>query len=118
MIIQLSLPLDSPKMDIIDLKNLIEKTSINGVEKLQIMRSEHNLGHMGIGDIINSLTAVVEAAEKPLVELIKCLQSFVDNYRTEITIPTKANTNITIKHGRSMSADELKNLITAIQKEL
>lgn len=44
---------------------------------------------------------IIEAAEKPLVELVKCLQRLVDNYRIKISIPSK-NGSIEIVHGRSL----------------
>jgi len=73
---------------------------------------------MGTGDILNSITTIIEAAERPLVELIKCLQKFVDNYRTEITIPTKEGNKIVLSHGRSMKPEQLRELVTAIQQNI
>jgi hypothetical protein len=101
---------------IINLKKFIDKASIDGVEETEIERGTHKEGQMGAGDILNSIKTLIEAAEKPLVELVKCLQKFVDNYRTEITIPTKNGERIVLSHGRSMKAEELKEIVVAIQK--
>ena len=103
----------SSKDSIIFLKSYIDKSSIDGIEENQIDTIKIKDGEMGVGDILNSITMVIEAAEKPLVELVKCLQRFVDNYRTKIVIPYKSG-SIEICHGRSMKPEQLKEFITAI----
>ena len=72
-------------------------------------------GQMGAGIIISSIVTLIEAAEKPLIELVKCLQSYVDNFRTTIKVPDGKGGYIEISHGRSMKPEQLKDLITAIQ---
>lgn len=114
--LQILLSEENSKQGVINLKNFIDKASIDGVEETHVERSLHTKGQMGAGNILNSITTIIEAAEKPLVELIKCLQKFVDNYRTEITIPTKNGEKIVLSHGRSMKAEELRELVVAIQK--
>lgn len=114
--IKLLLPDGSPREGIIHLKTFIDNASIDGVENTVIERAEHAPGEMGAGTILNAVKAIIHAAEKPLVELVKALQKYVDNYRTTIIIPTQ-NGNIELKHGRSMSATELKELVTAIQEK-
>lgn len=99
---------------IIFLKSFIDKASIDGLEETEIDRTVHAEGQMGAGMLLNSITAIIHAAEKPLIELVKCLQKYVDNYSTMITIPTKDG-NIEIKHGRSMAPEDLKKLVVAIQ---
>jgi hypothetical protein len=111
----ISLPEKDSRQSIINLKNYIDRASIEGVEGTIIERAVHANGEMGAGEILGSIKAIIQAAEKPLVELVKCLQKFVDNYRTVITIPTK-NGNIELKHGRSMTAQQLKELVVAIRK--
>ncbi|KAA9034552.1 hypothetical protein FW778_22205 [Ginsengibacter hankyongi] len=113
--IQILLPEENSKEGIINLKNFIDRASIEGIDSAEINRSEHTDGQMGAGDILNSITTIIQAAEKPLVELVKCLQKFVDNYRTKITIPTEKG-DIIISHGRSMKAEQLQELVVAIQK--
>ena len=114
--IQILLPEGNAKQEVINLKSYLDKASINGIEKTEIERSVHSEGQMGAGDILNSVKTIIEAAEKPLVELIICLQKFVDNYRTEITIPTKSGEKIVLSHGRSMKPEQLQDLVVAIQK--
>ena len=110
------LPADAPMDRIIFLKDYIDKNSIEGIENTEIERLPHGNGQMGAGGIINSIKTLIEAAEKPVTELVKCLLRYVENYRTEITIPTKDGANIVLRHGRSMKPDELKELVVAIQK--
>lgn len=111
----ISLPEEESKQGVINLKSFIDKASIEGLESAQIGRKVHANDQMGAGDILNSVKLIIEAATDPLVELVKCLQKYVDNYRTIITIPTKDG-NVELKHGRSMKPEELKELVTAIQK--
>jgi hypothetical protein len=98
---------------IIMLKKYVDKSSIDGITQNDIDTVKNMEGEMGASDILNSITMIIEAAEKPLVELVKCLQRFVDNYRTKISIPSK-NGPIEIIHGRSMKPEELKEVIVAI----
>ena len=114
--LQIILLEEKSKQEAIILKNFIDKTSIDGLDSTEINRSEHKTGQMGAGDILNSIKLIIEAAEQPLIELVKCLQKFVDNYRTEITIPTKNGEKIVLSHGRSMKAEQLQELVVAIQK--
>jgi hypothetical protein len=109
------LPKESPKTAANNLKVFIEKASINGLYSVKVERVQHSQDQMGAGDILNSIQTIIEAASEPLVELVKCLQKYVDNYRTVITIPTR-NGNIELKQGRSMKSEEIKDLITSIQK--
>lgn len=106
---------DENKQGIINLKNFIDKAAIEGLEQTEINRSPATDGQMGAGIIISSIVTLIEAAEKPLIELVKCLQSYVDNFRTTIKVPDGKGGYIEISHGRSMKPEQLKDLITAIQ---
>jgi len=108
---------DENKQGIINLKNFIDKASIDGLEDTEISREVHGDGQMGAGAILSSIVTVIDAAEKPLLELVKCLQKYVDNFRTKIKIPDGKGSYIEISHGRSMKPDELKELIVAIQQK-
>jgi hypothetical protein len=87
------------------------------LEAVEIERAPHGDGQMGAGDLLNSIQVLITAASEPLVELVKCLQKYADNYRTRITIPTK-NGDIILEHGRSMKVEQLQSLIVAIQKNI
>lgn len=113
--IKILLPQEQSKHGAINLKKFIDQASIEGLESTEIERAAHGNGQMGLGDLLNSVKTIIEAATEPLVELVKCLQKYADNYRTVITIPTKSG-NIELKHGRSMKPEELKELVTAIQQ--
>lgn len=114
--LQILLREENSKQGIINLKNYIDKASIEGLEETEIERAPHGEGEMGLGDLLGSIKTIIEAAQQPLVELIKCLQKYVDNYRTEIVIPITNGEEIRLIQGRSMKANELKELVVAIQK--
>jgi hypothetical protein len=98
-----------------NLLKFINKSGIEGLDGAEVDRGAAKPGEMGAEGILGSISAIIHAAEKPLVELVKCLQKYVDNYRTKIVIPTKKG-DITISHGKSMTATELKELITSIKE--
>jgi hypothetical protein len=102
------------KNGIVHLKDQLDKAGIAGVLKFDVDRTGSNNNEMGIGDILNSVTGIIHAAEKPLVELVKCLKAYVDNYRTRIRIPQKGGKDIVLEHGRSMTAEQLKDIVVAI----
>jgi hypothetical protein len=111
------IPEGNSKNSLLNLKQFIERASIEGISKTKIERANHYPGQMGAGEILGSIRTILEAANKPLVELVGCLHAYVTNYRTEITIPTP-NGNIIISHGRSMKPGELEALAVSIQKAL
>ena len=115
MLVEILLPDDSPKQGIIHLKNFIDKEAIEGIDSTEIQRTPHEDGQMGAGMLMNSIATVITAATDPLVALVKCLQKYVENYRTVITIPTKDG-NIVLEHGRGMKSEQLKELVVAIQR--
>ena len=114
----ISLNEEISKQGIIHLKDFIDRSSIEGIEQTEIERRPPKEGQMGFGEIFAAVKTIIEAAERPLVELIKCLFRYVENYRTEINIQTKNGEKIVLKHGRSMKPDDLQNIVVAIQKGL
>lgn len=102
------------KQGVIHLKKDLDKSAIEGLSGVTIDRMPAGANEQGAGAILNSIKVVILAAQKPLVELIKCLQKYVDNYRTRITIPRQNGKDIIIEHGRSMSPEELRDLIASI----
>ena len=115
--IKILLPEDGPQEGIINLKNFIDRAGIPGMELTEIERGPHLEGQMGAGVLLNSIATIISAATDPLVELVKCLQRYVDNYRTKIIIPTKDG-NIVLEHGRGMKAQQLQELVVAIQNNI
>lgn len=112
--IKILLP-EEKKQGIVNLKNFLDKASIEGIYQTEIERAPHENDQMGAGAILGSISTLIEAANKPLTELVMCLQKYVTNYRTEIIIPTKDG-NIVLSAGRSMTAQQLQELVTAILK--
>jgi len=111
--INIVIPESTPR-DLINLNDFILKQSIEGLQDPKIEQVPAGSGEMGPG-IFESIKTLISAASKPLVELIKCLQKYADNYRTEIVIKTP-DKDVTIKKGRAMTADEIQALVTEILK--
>jgi|SRR5690606_20137990 len=112
--IKILLP-EEKKQGISHLKSFLDRASIAGLYQIEVERAPHDNAHMGAGAILGSISTVIEAANKPLTELVIALIKYVENYRTKITIPTK-NGNIVLSAGRSMTAQQLQELVVAIQK--
>lgn len=100
---------------VIELKNFIDEESIDGVQDTSIDKATLQKDQMG-GAIFLSITAFIQAASQPLTELVKCLQKYVDTYRTPIELSTKDGIKIKIDKGRSLSAHELIEIIDALKK--
>lgn len=115
---ELSIAVNSakPEKEITYLKNFIDKENIEGVEKSEIEHGEHVAGTQGM-DILNSIKVIVEAAEKPLVELVTCIQKYVENYRSDVTISNAKGASLKINMGRSMDKDTLKVVIQMFLSE-
>ncbi|MEO6000937.1 MAG: hypothetical protein ABIN89_29090 [Chitinophagaceae bacterium] len=113
--IKIQLPEDVTGQGVLTLKRYIDKSGITGLQQAEIEQTAGAAGQMGVGALLNSISTIVTAATEPLVELVKCLQKYVDNYRTRITIHT-SNGEVVLEHGRSMKPDELQSLVAAIQK--
>lgn len=109
---ELLIALDSakPENELKTLKNFIDKQDIDGISKSEIEKGEHEQGTQGI-DIINSIRIIIEAAEKPLVELIDCLQKYVDGYHSKVTIKNSKGATLDIEMGRGIDKETLKIII-------
>lgn len=116
--VKIMLPEDNEKEKVSHLKKYLDTAAIKGLTEIKVERSINNPDKSWSGNFINSLNTFIDASTAPLIELIRCLQKYVNNYRTEITISTKNGGKIILSHGRAMEADELKELVIAIQKNL
>lgn len=96
-------------------KEDIDRESIEGIYSLKIEKEMLQRGQMTIdGGVLNSIKGIVEAASKPLVELVKVLQKYADNYRTPIKIKLNNGTEVTLSHGKSMTPDQLEKFVNSI----
>ena len=58
-----------------------------GIQKVEIPKGEWVQGSMGVeGGFVNALVAVITAAQAPLTELVKCLATFIADFKTDVTI--------------------------------
>jgi|GEM_PF-6013396 len=103
--------------DLSHLNSYISSRGIEGLEENYMIETEKKEGEMGVGNFLGSISTIIEAAEKPLVELVKCLQIYVSNYRTVITIPTKHG-DIKIDGGRKYSAQDIKEIVGEILEKV
>ena len=99
-----------PQNQLAYLKNFIDREGIEGVKKSEIETGEHTPGTQGI-DILNSVKVIIEAAEKPLVELVNCIQKYVENYRSDVTLTNAKGASLKINMGRSIDKDTLKYMV-------
>jgi len=106
--LQITLPENASKESVTHLKHYIDQKSIDSV-LTELEKASYKSGELGIGMILGSIKLIIDAAQKPLIELVKCLQKYVDTYRTEIKIG-----EITISKGRSMKPEELESLVIKI----
>lgn len=109
---ELSIAINSskPERELFTLKNFIDKQDIEGVKKSEIEESKHIPGTQGL-DILNSIKVIIEAAEKPLVELIDCIQKYVDSYHSKVTIKNSKGATLDIDMGRGIDKDTLKVIV-------
>ncbi len=99
-----------PQNEIVSLKNFIDKKGIEGITKSEIEKGEHIPGTQGV-DILNSIKLIIEAAEKPLVELIDCLQKYVDSYRSKVTLKNSTGASLEIDMGRGIDKETLRVIV-------
>jgi hypothetical protein len=100
---------------IIKLKTFIDAASIEEIENNEINRAPQEPGSLALGEIINSITLIIKAANKPLTELAKSLRDFVATYRTIITLSLPDGREIKIDKGRNLSGEELVAIINSIK---
>ena len=101
---------DRPQTEISSLKNFIDRNDIEGLSKNEIEKSVHIPGTQGV-DVLNSIKLIIEAAEKPLVELIDCLQKYVDGFRSKVTLKNSTGATLEIDMGRGIDKKSLKAIV-------
>ncbi|HYV91806.1 MAG TPA: hypothetical protein VE978_08485 [Chitinophagales bacterium] len=104
------LNVSQPEKEITYLKNFIDKQGIEGLNQSEIEKGTHQPGTQGV-DILNSIRVIIEAAEKPLVELVACIQKYVDTYRSDVTLTNSKGASLKINMGRSIDKETLKVII-------
>lgn len=99
-----------PEREIATLKNFIDKQGIEGLTQSGIEKGEHVEGTQGV-DILNSIKVIIEAAERPLVELIDCLQKYVDGYRSKVVIKNSKGATLDVDMGRGIDKETIKMIV-------
>jgi len=102
--------LNKTHAEIVSLKNFIDHNDIEGITKSEIQKGEHEPGTQGF-DVLNSIKLIIEAAEKPLVELIDCLQKYVDGYHSKVTLKNSTGASLEIDMGRGIDKETLKVVV-------
>lgn len=80
------------------------------MKKVKIEQGQHISGTQGM-DILNSVKVIIEAAEKPLIELIDCIQKYVDSYHSNVTLKNSEGASLDIDMGRGIDKDTLKVIV-------
>lgn len=109
---ELSIAINSikPEKELFALKNFIDKQDIDGISNSEIEEGQHIPGTQGI-ELLNSIKVIIEAAEKPLVELIDCIQKYVDGFHSKVTIKNSKGATLEIDMGRGIDKDTLKIIV-------
>jgi hypothetical protein len=92
------------------LKDFIDRSDIDGISSNKINQGGHIPGTQGI-DVLNSIKLIIDAAERPLVELIDCLQKYVEGYRSKVTLKNSNGASIDIVMGRGIDKSTLKVIV-------
>ncbi|EOR94358.1 hypothetical protein ADIARSV_2440 [Arcticibacter svalbardensis MN12-7] len=112
--LQIALSDESPGR-LIELQRYINKQKIEGVVYAEMLQPTVKTGQMGIGINMNSIAATINVLEGSILELLNCLQKYVDNYTTNITVTTKEGIVIEITHGRSLKPEQLSSILKALK---
>ena len=114
--LRLSLPAQSSLQQVVYLKGLIVESAIDGIGDVEIERaSVLSDGMSGLGNFANTIVAVVSASSRPLSELVKCLNTFIENFRTEVEISV-GDKKVVLKSGNLKQSEELvKTILQAIK---
>lgn len=65
-----------------DFKKYIERQEIKGISDLTQLREAPKKGEMSTGKLLNVFSVVLEKLNNPLIELIKCLSSYANLFKT------------------------------------
>ncbi|XZF12784.1 hypothetical protein ACTHGU_13435 [Chitinophagaceae bacterium MMS25-I14] len=115
--VQIQLPADTPHQQVMRLKEYIIASEISGIDDVAIKRGAVDADSMGgLGDLTGTITAIITAAAGPLTELVKCLNTFIEGFRTELSIEVD-NKKISLKTGDPKKAEELAQSILQAIKE-
>lgn len=115
--IEIQLPIDAPHQQVARLKDYIISSEIKGVDDVEIKRGTVDAdGMSGLGELTSTITAVIAAAAGPLTELAKCLNTFIEGFRTELNIEV-GNKKVTLKTGHPRKAEELAQTILQAIRE-
>ncbi|TDX01415.1 hypothetical protein [Dinghuibacter silviterrae] len=93
--------------ELLTLKTFIKRAGIEGLEGVDLAR--------GVGPL-DALKANLKKAEKPLFELVKCLQKYADNYRTRVVVKTPGGKDYTLENGKDLRPDQIQAVVDGLLK--
>lgn len=94
---------------VISLKEYLED-EIPEIESIKVHRKTSQTGSMSGGELSNILGAIIKEAVKPLTELVKCIQIWIQAQNTEIRIK-KGKNEIVINTNNTKKAEDLVKLL-------
>ena len=108
--LKITLPVDARAEAIINLRKHLKQ---KGPDKVtyEIETTKEIKGQQGVGDVLNSIQAVLSASTTPLTALVNCLLEYIHTFNTEIIIG-----NIKIKPGKNFTPDQVTALVHEILK--
>ena len=56
------------------------------VNDIYVKKLPTEKGTLGVGNITNSVVAIIEASAKPLTALVECLNTYISLFKTEIEV--------------------------------
>jgi len=99
--------------EILEFQNFIKAENIEGVQNIEIVQKDAKEGEMSIGEVIASISILLTALSSPLTELVKCIQTYITTFKTDIEIETESGKKIRIS-----AKEKPEELIKLMQKTL
>ena len=114
----INLPADRSKAQMLKLKQHIEQYPINQLEELDFERQADQSGTLSaLNPITGSLLAVIALARNPITELVKCLQTYIAKYRTEIEIVMENGKSVKLRSDNIEKDEKVVQLIINSMKQ-
>jgi hypothetical protein len=94
--------------ELLTLKTFIKRAGIDGLEDVDLAR--------GTGPL-DALRTSLKKAEKPLADLVRCLQKYADNYRTRVVVKAAGGKDYTLENGKGLRLDQLNEMVESLLKQ-
>ena len=106
---------ENAQKQIVHLKKYIESKRIDTLEHVEINKSALMNGQMSSGTFLDSITLLISSAQTPISELVKCLQIYIQNFKTEIHIKNENGRELTLSSSK-LDEISIQKIITTFLK--